>query len=80
MHPPWDSLELMNQARIANGLEPIAEANGEAFSAFHRFVGHGPRDDNTTRDEFDFVVGVEGSILDDNVMFDAFRKTLLLQR
>ena len=38
-----------------------------------RFVGHGPRDDNTTRDEFDFVVGMEGSIFDDNV-FDAFAR------
>ena len=60
--------------RIANGLEPIAEANGEAFSAFHRFVGHGPRDANTTRDEFDFVVGAEGLIFDDAVMFDVFAR------
>ena len=60
------------EARIANGLEPVPEANGERWSAFHRFVGHGPRDDNTTRDEFDFVVGVEGSVFDDNALLDAY--------
>jgi len=60
--------------RIANGLDPIPEANGEAFSAFHRFVGHGPRDDNTTRDEFDFVVGAQGALFDDAVLFDAFAR------
>ncbi len=62
------------EARIENGLDPVPEANGQRWSAFHRFVGHGPRDDNTTRDEFDFVVGMEGSILDDNVTFDAFAR------
>ena len=61
-------------ARIAAGLTPIEEAGGEVFSAFHRFVGHGPRDDNTTRDEFDFVIGAEGMMLDDNVMFDVFAR------
>ena len=60
--------------RIANGLEPIAEANGEAFSAFHRFVGHGPRDDISTRDEFDFVLGAQGTLLDEAVSFDIYAR------
>ena len=30
------------------------------------------RQDNTTRDEFDFVVGVEGSVFDDNALLDAY--------
>ena len=69
--------------RLENGGTPIPqtaalgdgdEANGEDWLAFHRFVGHGPRDDNTTRDEFDFVVGVEGTLNDGNLMFDAFAR------
>ena len=73
--------------RLANELDPIlvgdqinaADGNengmldpGEGFFAFHRFVGHGPRDDNTNRDELDTVLGIEGTLFDDNVSFDAF--------
>ena len=61
-------------ARIANGLSPVPGANGEPFLAFHRFVAHGPRDDNTTRDEFDVVVGMEGDLADGRVSFDAFAR------
>ena len=32
---------------------------GEGFFAFHRFVGHGPRDDVTDRHEFDVLVGLK---------------------
>ena len=60
--------------RIANGLTPVAGANGQPFSAFHRFVAHGPRDDNTTRDEFDFVLGVEGDLMDGAVSLDAYAR------
>lgn len=45
---------------------------GEGFFAFHRFVGHGPRDDNTNRDELDTVLGIEGTLFDGNVTYDAF--------
>jgi len=72
--------------RIANGLNPIltpaqvavtAGADGildpgEGFFAFHRFVGHGPRDDNTNRDELDTILGIEGTLFDDQVSFDAY--------
>ena len=61
-------------ARIENGLTPVAGANGQPFLAFHRFVAHGPRDDNTTRDEFDIVVGLEGELADGRVTFDAFAR------
>ena len=61
-------------ARIENGLTPVAGANGQPFSAFHRFVAHGPRDDNTTRDEFDMVVGMEGELADGRITFDAFAR------
>ena len=61
-------------ARIENGLSPVAGANGAPFLAFHRFVAHGPRDDNTTRDEFDVVVGMEGDLADGRVSFDAFAR------
>ena len=61
-------------ARIANGLTPVDGANGQPFSAFHRFVAHGPRDDNTTRDEFDMVLGIEGTLADGAISFDAFAR------
>ena len=61
-------------ARIENGLTPVAGANGQPFSAFHRFVAHGPRDDNTSRDEFDMVVGIEGDLADGRITFDAFAR------
>lgn len=73
--------------RLANNLDPIlvgdqiaaADRNGtgslepgEGFFAFHRFVGHGPRDDVTDRHEFDFVLGVEGEIANGAISYDAF--------
>ena len=60
--------------RIANGLQPVEGANGQPFLAFHRFVGHGPRDDNTTRDELDFALGIEGDLADGAVSFDAYAR------
>ena len=61
-------------ARIENGLTPVAGANGQPFSAFHRFVAHGPRDDNSKRDEFDMVVGMEGELAEGRITFDAFAR------
>jgi len=73
--------------RLANGLNPILDGRffdaadtdasgalepGEGFFAFHRFVGHGPRDDNTNRDELDTVLGIEGTLFDDSISFDAY--------
>jgi iron complex outermembrane receptor protein len=73
--------------RLANGLDPILTGDladaadlsgngslepGEGFFAFHRFVGHGPRDDVTDRHEFDFVIGMEGSV--GGVSYDVFAR------
>jgi iron complex outermembrane receptor protein len=73
--------------RLANQLTPILTGDlaaaadtdgsgvlepGEGFFAFHRFVGHGPRDDVTDRHEFDFVIGMEGSV--GGVSYDVFAR------
>ena len=73
--------------RLANQLDPILAGDlataadldgsgalepGEGFFAFHRFVGHGPRDDVTDRHEFDFVIGMEGSV--NGIGYDVFAR------
>ena len=73
--------------RLANELDPILAGDlataadldgsgalepGEGFFAFHRFVGHGPRDDVTDRHEFDFVIGMEGSV--NGISYDVFAR------
>ena len=73
--------------RLANQLDPILAGDlataadldgsgalepGEGFFAFHRFVGHGPRDDVTDRHEFDFVIGMEGSV--NGMSYDVFAR------
>ena len=72
--PAVGFFEVDEPTRLANGLDPVLGANGEPFSAFHRFVGHGPRDDDTTRDEFDFVLGMEGDIADGSMSFDVYAR------
>ena len=76
--------------RLANGLDPILTGDlltasdtddsgalepGEGFFAFHRFVGHGPRDDVTDRHEFDVLVGMEGSLMDGEIDYDVYART-----
>ena len=77
--------------RLANGLDPILTGDlltasdldgsgglepGEGFFAFHRFVGHGPRDDVTDRHEFDVLVGMEGSLgVDGEIDYDVYART-----
>ena len=76
--------------RLANGLDPILTGDlltasdtdesgalepGEGFFAFHRFVGHGPRDDVTDRHEFDVLVGMEGTIGDSGIDYDVYART-----
>jgi iron complex outermembrane receptor protein len=47
--------------------------DGAAFYLTHRFVGHGNRDDNMERTEFDNVVGFEGSFdVAGGINFDAY--------
>lgn len=45
------------------------------FSIFHRFVGHGPRDDDTVRFELDSVLGVSGSLGDSDVNYEAYLRS-----
>ena len=42
------------------------------FSIFHRFVGHGPRDDDTERYEIDNVLGLEGELFDGTANYEAY--------
>ena len=44
------------------------------FSIFHRFVGHGPRDDDTERYELDNVLGLSGSVADGSINYDAYAR------
>ncbi len=47
------------------GCDPRPATAGGDILAFHRFVGHGTRDDNTTRYELNNVVTLEGFLNDD---------------
>ncbi len=44
------------------------------FSIFHRFVGHGPRDDDTERYEMDNVLGLNGSLGDGAINYEAYAR------
>jgi iron complex outermembrane receptor protein len=76
--------------RLENGLDPILTGDlataadtdasgaiepGEGFFAFHRFVGHGPRDDVTDRHEFDVLVGMEGTLNDGEISYDVYARS-----
>ena len=45
---------------------------GEDFDAFHRFVGHGNRNDTNDIEEIDIVLGVEGKIGDTSINYDVY--------
>ena len=51
--------------------------DGEAISAFHRFVAHGNRDDSYERIELDNVVGVKGTldIGERDIQYDVFARS-----
>lgn len=46
------------------------------FSMFHRFVAHGPRDDDTLHSEFDTLVGAKGdfNIADNGINYEAYAR------
>ena len=44
---------------------------GTTILAFHRFVGHGNRDDSVELDEYDFVLGLEGNF-DNGIGYDVW--------
>ena len=45
------------------------------FGLFHRFVGHGPRDDDTVRFELDSVLGLTGTLGDSEVNYEAYLRS-----
>ncbi len=63
-------------APAAGGFLITADAplntTGEAFILGHRFVGHGPRDENFVDFTVDSVLGVQGVIFDDRVNYSAY--------
>ena len=50
---------------------------GEDFFLFHRFVGHGNRDDNVAIAELDNLIGLKGSLFGGAVNYDVFAKRYL---
>ena len=42
------------------------------FNLFHRFVGHGPRDDDTVRFELDSVLGITGSFGESDINYEGY--------
>ena len=54
---------------------PLLEDGTPApFNIFHRFVGHGPRDDDTERYELDNVLGLAGSLMDGSLNYEAYAR------
>ena len=45
---------------------------GEDFQLLHRFVGHGPRQENFTEFDLDNVIGLNGVIFDGQINYDAY--------
>ena len=43
---------------------------GADYVLYHRFVGHGPRDDYARISEFDTVGGINGTLFDDTINYD----------
>lgn len=47
----------------------------EPFGLFHRFVGHGPRDDDTVRFELDSVLGITGSLGESDINYEGYLRS-----
>lgn len=52
-----------------------ADGTPGPFSIFHRFVGHGPRDDDTVRFELDSVLGVTGSFGESDINYEGYLRS-----
>ena len=52
----------------------FADGSPLPFSIFHRFVGHGPRDDDTERYELDNVLGFAGAVADGAINYEAYAR------
>jgi iron complex outermembrane receptor protein len=63
-------------APVAAGFLITADAplndTGEAFILGHRFVAHGPRDENFNEFDLDSIIGMNGVIWDDQVNYDGY--------
>ncbi len=51
---------------------PMTAGEPDPFAIFHRFVGHGPRDDDTVRFELDSVLGVTGSFGESDINYEGY--------
>lgn len=58
----------------ADSYPKLADGTPAPFDIFHRFVGHGPRDDDTERYEMDNVTGVNGEIFAGTVNYEAYAR------
>ena len=67
-HNPFDTT-LDSYPKDADGV-PLP------FNVFHRFVAHGPRDDDTLHGEFDAVLGANGAfdVMDKGVNYEAYAR------
>ena len=52
----------------------MADGTPFPFSIFHRFVGHGPRDDDTERYEMDNVVGLQGELMEGTTNYEVYAR------
>ena len=57
----------------------LADGTPFPFSIFHRFVGHGPRDDDTERYEIDNVVGLEGELREGTINYEVYARNYRYQ-
>ena len=57
----------------------LADGTPAPFNIFHRFVGHGPRDDDTERYEIDNVVGLEGELLEGTMNYEVYARNYRYQ-
>lgn len=58
----------------ADSYPKLADGTPRPFSIFHRFVGHGPRDDDTVRFEMDNVLGLSGSLADEALEYEVYAR------
>ena len=58
----------------ADSYPKLADGTPRPFSIFHRFVGHGPRDDDTVRFEMDNVLGLNGTLADDALEYEVYAR------
>ena len=58
----------------ADSYPKLADGTPRPFSIFHRFVGHGPRDDDTVRFEMDNVLGLNGTLADDAFEYEVYAR------